>query len=85
MDDFRKELKNLVITGLKLQDEFSADDIADEAPFLQDLGLDSLDVVELVVLIKKKYGVLIKDVNDGQEAFQSIDALVKFIEERQNL
>lgn len=85
MDDFRKELKNLVITGLKLQDEFSADDIADEASFLQDLGLDSLDVVELVVLIKKKYGVLIKDVNDGQEAFKSIDALVKFIEERQNL
>lgn len=85
MDDFRKELKNLVITGLKLQDEFSTDDIADEAPFLQDLGLDSLDVVELVVLINKKYGVLIKDVNDGQEAFQSIDALVKFIEERQNL
>ena len=45
------------------------------------LGLDSLDAVELVILIQKHFGVQIKDMAKGREVFQSINTLAAFIEE----
>jgi acyl carrier protein len=77
-----EKLKTIIIEELNLED-VSAEDIDDDAPlFGEGLELDSLDAVELVVQVQKHFGVEIKDIEEGRIAFQSINALRQFIEER---
>lgn len=77
-----QKLKTIIIEELNLED-VSTEDIEDEAPLFGDgLGLDSLDAVELVVQVQKHFGVEIKDIEEGRRAFQSINTLRQFIEER---
>ena len=77
-----EKLKSIIIEELNLED-VRAEDIEDNAPlFGEGLELDSLDAVELVVQIQKHFGVEIKDIEEGRLAFQSINALRHFIEER---
>jgi acyl carrier protein len=77
-----EKLKNIIIEELNLED-IRAEDIEDDAPlFGEGLELDSLDAVELVVQVQKHFGVEIKDIEEGRLAFQSINALRHFIEER---
>lgn len=79
-----QQLKEALITDLNLQ-SVTPEDIADDAPLFGDgLGLDSLDAVELVVLVQKRFGVEIKDMEEGREAFASVAALARFIEERRS-
>ncbi len=74
------ELRKLIIEGLKLED-VSPEDIGDETPlFGEGLELDSLDAVELVVLLKKQYGVEIKEMEVAREAFRNLRTLSDFIE-----
>ena len=80
--DLREKLKTVLVRELNLEDVTPAD-IADDAPlFGEGLGLDSLDAVELVVQVQKHFGVEIKDMEEGREAFRSIATLAAFIEER---
>ncbi|SPD73916.1 conserved hypothetical protein [uncultured Desulfobacterium sp.] len=75
----KSELKLLIVETLRLED-VNPDSIVDKDPIFGDgLGLDSIDALELVVAIEKKYGVLIEDEEVGMEAFASIDALADFI------
>lgn len=75
------ELKEMIVSGLKLEDVTAAD-IDDDAPlFGEGLGLDSLDAVELVVLLKKRYGVEIKDMDEAKAAFASITTLAARVRE----
>jgi acyl carrier protein len=75
------ELKNLIIKTLKLED-ITPEDIADEAPLFGDgLGLDSIDALELVVALEKKYGVVIPDSEVGQKVFRSVNALAGYVQE----
>jgi acyl carrier protein len=77
-----EKLKNIIIKELNLED-VRPEDIEDDAPlFGEGLELDSLDAVELVVQVQKHFGVEIKDIEEGRLAFQSINALRQFIEER---
>ncbi len=77
-----EKLKTIIIEELNLED-VRAEDIEDDAPlFGEGLELDSLDAVELVVQVQKHFGVEIKDMEEGRLAFQSINALRHFIEER---
>jgi acyl carrier protein len=73
------KLKELLVTGLRLQDMAPAG-IADDQPiFVEGLGLDSIDALELVVLIEESFGVAIPDEEIGKKAFSSINALADFI------
>lgn len=79
-----EELKKIIIKELFLED-ITPDEIDDNAPlFGEGLGLDSLDAVELVVIIQKHFNVEIKDMDEGRTAFESINSLASFIGERQS-
>ena len=77
-DTLRTEVRQLLATGLRLQVEPS--DIDAEAPiFGEALGLDSIDALELVVLVEDRFHVSIPDEEVGRRAFASVNALVDFI------
>ncbi len=76
------DLKQKIIECLKLEDVTPAQ-IEDNAPlFGSGLDLDSIDALELVVMLEKNYGIIIKDIEEGRPAFQSVGALAGFIDSR---
>lgn len=74
------ELKALLISELNLED-ITLDDIDASAPLFRDgLGLDSIDALELAVVLDKKYGIKIKSSDErNKEIFSSLNALADFI------
>jgi acyl carrier protein len=80
----KENLKKVIVEGLFLED-MKPQEIEDDKPLFgnEGIGLDSLDAVELVVQIKKLFGIEIKDIKEGRIAFQSINSLAAYIEERQ--
>ncbi|HDS15458.1 MAG TPA: acyl carrier protein [Proteobacteria bacterium] len=83
--NLHRQLKEIIIAELNLED-IKPETLADDDPLFGDegLGLDSLDAVELVVLIQKHFGVEIKDMEEGREALTSINALAEFITARKS-
>ena len=75
-----KELKTKIIALFDLKN-VNPDQIDDDAPlFGAGLGLDSIDALELVVLLERDFGIVIKDMEAGRPAFQSVRTLAAFIE-----
>lgn len=73
------ELKELIITALKLED-MAPDDIDNDAPlFGEGLGLDSIDALELVVALEKTFGIKIPDEDVGRDAFGSVNVLADYV------
>jgi len=75
------ELKALIVEELKLQDVTPQDITDDMVLFGEGLGLDSLDAVELVVSLKKKYNVDLQDMEEARQAFTNINSLAAYIRE----
>jgi acyl carrier protein len=76
------DLKRLIIEELKIKPE----EIDSDAPlFGEGLGLDSLDAVELVVILKKKYKIDLEDIEKARKAFASVDTLAEFIRENTDI
>lgn len=82
MEELKEQLKEMIVRDLKLQGVDPAA-IDDSAPLFEEgLGLDSLDAVELVVLLQKHFDVHLEDMEEGQAAFKSINTLAEFIENK---
>ena len=80
MDNLKQQLKEMLVNEMKIQGVKPVDIKDDEPLFGDGLGLDSLDAVELVVLVNKHFSVQIADMEQGKEAFASINSLAQFIE-----
>ncbi len=78
-DEIKLTLKRLLIDGLRLE-TLKPEDVDDAAPiFVEGLGLDSVDALELVVLVEEKFNIQIPDEDVGRTAFASIDALADYV------
>jgi len=81
MENLINELKKEIIEALNLE-EIQPEDIENDAPlFGEGLGLDSIDALELIVLLEKKYGIKISDPAKGKEIFASISTMAKYVQE----
>ena len=79
MEALKEELKNKIITTLNLED-IAIEDIADnDALFGDGLGLDSIDALELIVILDKDYGIKLVDPEEGKSIFQSIETMATYI------
>jgi len=80
--ELRKELKEKIIDQLSLED-VEISEIGDDDPLFGDgLGLDSIDALELIVLLEKDYGIKLKDPKEGKAIFQSIGVMADYIEKK---
>jgi acyl carrier protein len=79
MDDLKLELKKLIIKAANLED-VEPGEIEDDQPlFVEGLGLDSIDALELSVALEADYGINISDTDTARAAFASIDTLAEFV------
>ena len=79
MEELVLELKQEIIQSLNLEDVKPEDIDADAPLFGSGLGLDSIDALELMLLLERKYGIKLKDPSKGKEVFQSVNVMAKFI------
>lgn len=83
LDEMIAEMKSKIISTLGLMD-VKPEDIQNDAPLVGgDAGIDSIDVLELVMMIEKDYGIKIENKELGAKVFASVRALATFILEKQ--
>lgn len=81
MEALKKELKEKIIKTLNLED-LTPEDVNDSDPlFGEGMGLDSIDALELIVMLDKDYGIKLSDPKEGKAIFQSIETMAKYITE----
>lgn len=80
MSELTQELKAKIITQLNLED-LTVADLEDDTPLFGDgLGLDSIDALELIVMLDKSYGIKLADPKEGRKVFETIQTMADFIE-----
>ena len=85
MEDLKLKLKQQIIEALNLEG-MKPEEISDDEPlFGEGLGLDSIDALELIVLLEKNYNIRIEDPKDGRKIFESINTMAAFIESKQTI
>src|SRR5204862_411409 len=84
MTDFKHKLKTMLIERLKFED-MTPEDIDDDAPlFAGGLGLDSIDALEIVVMLESEFGIKVKNESAARDYFVSISTLAAYVEEKVN-
>ena len=79
------ELKELIISGLNLEDVAPGDINDDEPLFVDGLGLDSVDALELGLLVQKKYGIVLNSKTQNlKQIFSSVASLAQYIAENRS-
>lgn len=81
MEALKQELKEKIIAVLNLEDVNPSDIQDTDALFGDGLGLDSIDALELIVLLDKDYGIKLTDPKEGKSIFQSIDTMAAYVSE----
>jgi len=76
MSDVMEKIKEIIVEQL----DVTEDKITEEASFIDDLGADSLDIVELLMAIEDEYGIEISD--EESEKLRTVGDVVKYIEEK---
>lgn len=80
MEELVEELKKEIIDVLNLED-VTPEDIDPAAPlFGVGLGLDSIDALELIVLLEKKYGIRLASPSEGKEIFKSVNTIAEYVQ-----
>ena len=74
-----ENLKSQIITQLNLEGMTPEDIDAESSLFGDGLGLDSIDALELIVLLEKEYGIKIEDPKEGKKIFHSVTSLAEYI------
>lgn len=73
------QLKEQIIEALNLE-EMTAQDIDNDAPlFGEGLGLDSIDALELIVLLEREYGIKLTNPAEGKEIFKSVASIADYV------
>ena len=81
MQNLKLELKEKIIENLNLEDMTPSDIEDNDSLFGDGLGLDSIDALELIVMLDKDYGIKLSDPKQGKVIFESIDTMAKYISE----
>jgi len=79
--ELKEQLKRQIIKFLNLTDLTPADIKDDEPLFGDGLGLDSIDSLELIVLLKKEYGIDIRDPREGRKVLVDVATMAEYIQE----
>jgi acyl carrier protein len=78
LDPLKAELKQAIVRSLRLP--ITAAEIANDTPlFGEGLGLDSIDVLELVLELERSFGVQIRDEQTGAAVLRSVDTIAEFV------
>ena len=79
MEELMKALKGQIVEQLNLQ-HIKPDDIGDDQSlFVEGLGLDSIDALELIVLLQQKYGIKLANPSDGPVVFKTVRTIAQYI------
>lgn len=81
MSELKEELKTKIIEQLNLEDVAVADIADNDVLFGDGLGLDSIDALELIVMLDKDYGIRLSDPKEGRKIFESVQVMADYIEE----
>jgi acyl carrier protein len=80
MEQLIANLKKQIIDALNLK-HLKPEDIGDDQPlFVEGLGLDSIDALELIVLLQQHYNVRVANPQDGPKIFRSVKSIAEFIQ-----
>ncbi len=80
MEALIEELKKQIIEALNLE-ELTPEDIDADAPLFGDgLGLDSIDALELIVILDKKYGIRLSSPAEGKEIFKNVRSIAEYVQ-----
>lgn len=80
MEQLIEQLKSQIIESLNFDDLTPADIDAEAPLFGEGLGLDSIDALELIMLMDREYGIKLADAKEGKKIFQSIRTMAEYIQ-----
>jgi acyl carrier protein len=85
MDNLINQIKVELIKALHL-DDMKPEDLDADAPLFGEggIGLDSIDALEIIVMLEKNYGIRLSNVSEGKEIFKSIRSIAEYVKEHKS-